>query len=408
MSPPVLVYDFNPNGHCPGWLHLTAAGFRATGTPTAVACATGDPRVAPWADALQRAGCTVLPIPPQLDNHAAHASALASDLGTQRIFLPNFDSMLYEMGKLGLQGAFHRLDVGGIWLRPDLEGETPGWWQRLRMKVVRSRAHKLARRHLRAIANNRRGLAALTDSSKSAARLRLFFTSPDAIRETTPYLPAGAALPLCDPWLHRASESRAAARATLGIPAETIVLLHTGTSRPEKGLADTCKALLQLPDALLARLCLLRAGQVDPLDAASLAQLHSRCKPKVIDRFLDEAELARCYAAADWVLLPYRDQKESSGVLVHAAANHRPVVASDFGRIGHAVRTHDLGRLFRHRDVGGLARVLADLAEKPVSPGTAGMEAFAALNSPQTFQQTLVDGWLKMPADPPAPCAARQ
>ncbi|MCH8474646.1 MAG: glycosyltransferase [Opitutales bacterium] len=180
------------------------------------------------------------------------------------------------------------------------------------------------------------------------------------------------------------------------MPPNRLMLLHAGTSRPEKGLKDVCNALLSLSDEQLNKVFLLRAGTVDPLDAPSLKRLQQKRAARVMDYFVPENELAMCYAAADWVLLPYRHQKESSGLLIHAAANVRPVIASDYGIIGHYVKEHNLGRLFSHCDIESLKRQIAEVIDSGEHHqwDLSGMEKFAHLNSPTAFRRTLIDGWL--------------
>jgi glycosyltransferase involved in cell wall biosynthesis len=392
----VLVYDFNPTGHCPGWLYLVAGGFREAGAEVRVCCRTDDARFDGWVGKMSAAGCEVGDIPGSVRNHAEHAAKAAAEQGISRIFFPNFDSLVYEMGKLRAAGMFEGMDIGGIWLRPDICGENPGWWRRLRLKWLRTRANKLARRKLRAVANNRQGMRAFLPGDGRGGRIRLFFTSPDAAAELASHLGEDAVMTICDPWLERAAIERDVARTALGLDRDRVVLLHAGTSRPEKGLKDLCEALLGMAPQGLEKLSLLRAGTVGPLDAPALQDLLRTGAAMVLDRYVAEDELALCYAAADWVLLPYRDQKESSGVLIHAAANRRPVIASDYGWIARQVRQHDLGRLFKHHDVNSLRALLEELAAMPREAGwdDSGMVEFSALNSPETFRKTLNQRWL--------------
>jgi glycosyltransferase involved in cell wall biosynthesis len=345
---------------------------------------------------MSAAGCEVGDIPESVRNHAEHAAGEAVKHGASRIFFPNFDSVVYEMGKLRVSGVFDGMDVGGIWLRPDIRGEEPGWWQRLLLKWVRTRENKQARRKLRAVANNQRGLRAFLPGDGRVGRIRLFFTSPDAAAEIASHLGEDAVMPVCDPWLERAVVGRDEARTALGLDRDRVVLLHAGTSRPEKGLKDACEALAGLQPDLREKLFLLRAGTVDPLDAPALQDLRRAGAAMVLDRYVAEDELALCYAAADWVLLPYREQKESSGVLIHAAANRRPVIASDYGWIAQQVRQYDLGRLFRHLDVNSLRALLEEVAVMPreSSRDDSGMDEFSSLNSPEAFRETLNQGWL--------------
>jgi glycosyltransferase involved in cell wall biosynthesis len=229
----------------------------------------------------------------------------------------------------------------------------------------------------------------------------LFFTSPEAALELSSRIGEQGVALICDPWLERAEIDKAAARRALGIQSGSRVFLHTGTSRPEKGLKDVCEAIQSLDHKVRGNACLLRAGVVDPLDAASLRALEAVGGAVIMDQYVSEDELAMCYVAADWVLLPYRDQKETSGVLVHAAANRRPVIASDYGLIGSNVLAYGLGRLFAHRDKNALRSLLADIIADPdaASFDVSGMDEFSNLSSPDAFRNTLNDHWLLDPPD---------
>lgn len=392
MRHPVLVYDYNPTGHCPGWLYLTATGFCEGGADVRVYCRTNDPRLEVWVGKMKAAGCRIEDIPETVVNHAEHAATEAHRHNITRIFFPNFDSIIYEMGKRRARNAFDEMDVGGIWLRPDLSGVQIGWLRFWWGKLARTRTNKLARRHARAVANNRRGLQEFLPPLSKVARTRLFFTNREAAAETAALLGAGAVAMICDPWLARATAEKATARAKLGIPHGRVVMLHAGTSRPEKGLKDACDALLGCSGAVY----LLRAGRVDSTDAPALERLRRTGAALVLDYFVDEEELALCYAASDWVLIPYRNQKESSGLLIHAAANAVPVIASDYGVIGRHVRRYRLGRLFAHRDTEELGRLCAEIAVTGEHDrwDSTGMEEFARMNSPEMFRRTVIEDWL--------------
>lgn len=400
MNERVLVYDFNASGHCPGWMFLVASGFRREGAEVLVGCQAHLPEVKPWAERLRELGCRISTIPPgaTADAFPLHAGEVARRAGLQRVFFPNFDSIVYDLGKCGARGVFEGLDVGGIWLRPELKQESCGVVERLWRKVLRTRAAKMRRRHARAVSNNRAGLAEFLPEQRRVGRVRLFFTSSEAAQEVGGRLAPGETAVICDPWLSRSGASKREAREALGLPGERVIFLHLGTSRREKGLADACEAMGRLDGALGTQGLLLRAGRVDKGDRPALRKLEDRGGAVVLDRYLSDAELDLCYAASDWVLLPYRGQKESSGVLIHAAANRRPVIASDFGLIGEATRSFALGRVFEHQNVGALAEALAGvLQEDGEAVGYApGLVRFAAANSPEKFQKTLVDGWLRL------------
>ena len=381
-------------------MELVADAFNAEGADVWVACRARDDAVLQRAERLLASGCKVIGIPADTKDYPQHAAMIARNNGIMKVFFSNFDSVVYDLGKSGATGVFEGLDVGGIWLRPELKGKKPGPLERAITKLVRTRAAKKRRRHARAVANNQAGLRDFLPEERRIERVRLFFTSAAAAKEVGGMLAPGETAVICDPWLSRSDVDRREAREALGLSRDALILLHPGTSRREKGLADACEAMRSLNKTSTANMLLLRAGMVDREDRAAIQALEQRGAAVVMDRYLTDAELDLCYAACDWVLLPYRGQKESSGVLIHAAANGRPVIASDHGWIGEATREHGLGLLFPHCDIKALSGLLERVAGGGSGGWSAeGMKRFAAANSPEAFRKTLVNGWLISRAD---------
>jgi glycosyltransferase involved in cell wall biosynthesis len=152
------------------------------------------------------------------------------------------------------------------------------------------------------------------------------------------------------------SVERDAARAQLGIGAEVPVTLIFGQLRADKGLGDLVEALVRLP-----ALQLLIGGQ----DLGALSALEERLKsPELSGRvtiregFLEMAEAAQLFAAADTVALPYPSASQS-GVLLLAYGFHRPVIAYPVGGLLEAVIDGETGWLCARADVDALVEALA-------------------------------------------------
>jgi glycosyltransferase involved in cell wall biosynthesis len=152
------------------------------------------------------------------------------------------------------------------------------------------------------------------------------------------------------------SVERATARAHLGIGAEAPVTLIFGQLRADKGLGDLVEALTRLP-----ALHLLIGGQ----DLGALSALAGRLQsPELAGRvtiregFLEMAEAAQLFAAADTVALPYPSASQS-GVLLLAYGFHRPVIAYPVGGLLEAVIDGETGWLCARPDVDALVDALA-------------------------------------------------
>lgn len=396
MAERVIIYDLNASGHCPGWLSLISKGFATAGAEVIVCCRSKHPEVSPWLPEMRAAGCRIFAHGCDLEHPGAHAAILARTEGASRIFFPNFDSIVYAIGKDGAPGVFENLDIGGIWLRPTFEGVSWNSTQSVLSRLDRTRRGKLARKYQRALKNNRLGLERILDiTGLPPSRLRLFFTSPGSLSKAVDHLRSDQVSLICDPWLETCHISKHEARKLLRLPDKRTILLHAGTSRPEKGLDDLCEAIRAIPEEYASKLLLLRAGKIDSADSKHLVELESAGLAHILNRFISEEELQLCYAACDCVTLPYRNQSESSGILIHAAANLRPVLASDFGQIGENIRDFELGRVFAHKDIKALSRELIRLVTDQIVVHESGMMRFSEINSPTNFVSTLRNQWLE-------------
>ena len=92
-----------------------------------------------------------------------------------------------------------------------------------------------------------------------------------------------------------------------------------------------------------------RAGSILPCGPAleqrraALAREQPGLWLRIDDRRLDSDELAALVRQSDVVLAPYQRFVGSSGVLLWAALNGRPVLAQNYGLVGRLTREHQLG-----------------------------------------------------------------
>ncbi len=163
----------------------------------------------------------------------------------------------------------------------------------------------------------------------------------------------------------RGELDRALARARLGLEADAPVALFLGLIRPYKGLdlllAAFAEVLHDLPAARLVVAGLPRpsfrpyARQIERLG------LGERVRTDL--RYLPQTAMDDYLAAADLVVLPYRDASQS-GVLGAALAIDRPVVASATGGIPEMLAESAGEMLVPAGDVqalaGAMTRLLAD------------------------------------------------
>ena len=137
---------------------------------------------------------------------------------------------------------------------------------------------------------------------------------------------------------------RTAARRRLGIPEEEAVLVSPGFIHPGKGFD---RAVVAFRDAGAGGGLYIVGSVKDPvpknLAHARLLREMATDVPGVqlIDRFVDDEEFDRWIAAADAVILPYR-QSWSSGVLARAQALGTPAVVSRVGGLAEQASSRDV------------------------------------------------------------------
>ncbi len=195
---------------------------------------------------------------------------------------------------------------------------------------------------------------------------------------------------LPDPWPTRPTISREQARAQLGLPSDRKIFLHFGVANRRKGLADAIEAWNRLngePQALL-----FRAGLTLDDEVRMLAPLTDRGQAILKNERIPDAEVDLCFRACDWVLLPYRRHEGSSGLLSAAAAASRPVIAADYSVIGERVRSENLGLVFEHLSVEGLARAIHEAIHTATEQYAEPLRAYAASHDVEHFNQALRTG----------------
>lgn len=157
-------------------------------------------------------------------------------------------------------------------------------------------------------------------------------------------------------------QSRADARAALGIDPDAELVVYVGRLVPEKGLRELLDAMATLaPQRPKLQLALVGDGPMRAeLDARIAADPALRVR---LPGAQGPHEVARWMAASDLVTLPSYSEGHPN-VLVEALACGRPVVATPVGGIPEVVDA-DCGLLVPARDPAALAGGLRDALDRP-------------------------------------------
>lgn len=173
-------------------------------------------------------------------------------------------------------------------------------------------------------------------------------------------------------------------------PTDRTRFLLPGSLEERKGVLHALRALLELPDDEASRVELRLVGQVHEQIKAAVLRLvdeiesGSRATVSLRDAWVSERRLAQEYDSAHVILLPYQRFVGSSGILTRAMRAAKPVIAQDYGLLGHLCRSRRLGPTVDTRDPQALAGAVSAMSRRhdgrPASspPGTAKSGGFAA------------------------------
>jgi len=173
--------------------------------------------------------------------------------------------------------------------------------------------------------------------------------------------------PRYDSWA-TAVPSHAQARQILGLAADEPILLFFGLVRPYKGLADLLQALSRVRAELPVRL--LVAGEFWEDDTVYRKLVHDLGLDDVVifyNAYVPDEEVPAFFAAADVVVLPYR-QASQSGVVALAQALGRPVIATHVGGLPGMIADGRTGLLVPPSDPEALAEAILRFYRERLGP----------------------------------------
>jgi len=187
----------------------------------------------------------------------------------------------------------------------------------------------------------------------------------------------------------RPDPRRREARAALEIPRDADVLVMAAAINRQKGIALGVEAFARLA-AARPRLHLAVLG--DGPERRRLEALARAGAGGARVRFagvVDEAEVARYYAAADIMLYPTLRAEGMPRAILEAMSSGLPVVATDRGGLRTAVRDGETGVLLRHASADAVATAVAALLDDPARRQRLGERAAALVREQFELRATV-------------------
>jgi len=201
---------------------------------------------------------------------------------------------------------------------------------------------------------------------------------------------------LPDPWKKPHPYIAKSLAHKIKCPQDKCTFLFYGTASRRKGLELMLEAFEKVEQQ--QQCFLLFAGKITGRGhhIAQLEYLEKNGLAKTFNYYISETEQDLLFRMTDFVILPYINHYGSSGILAHAAAYHKPVIASNFHLLGKRVKEYGLGLTFENDSVASLA----DAFSRAISINTHDrsnmehhLEQFARTCTTDAFKSAIKDAY---------------
>ena len=196
---------------------------------------------------------------------------------------------------------------------------------------------------------------------------------------------------LPDPFVSIKQDQLCNLRQELNIPTTKKVFLHFGGLTHRKGTLEILKAIELLSEKELEDKCFIFAGKVYEDIKQEFYQLANKQSKRVqllfFDEFCNFSFLGSLSLSSDYILTPYKDTAQSSGILGFAAQFNKPVIAPQENLIGKLVEKYKLGITLKKVDALSLASTIKSLhiiREEPREPSS-----YLKINSVENFTNNI-------------------
>ena len=173
------------------------------------------------------------------------------------------------------------------------------------------------------------------------------------------------------------------------------IFLHIGALGERKGTREVIEAAKYLSMANQKKIAVLLVGKASNVEDEELylrliAAIKKNTDVQIIweNQFVPNQMMKSLFDQCDTVLLPYKNAEFSSGILGHAAAANKRVIATNAGLIKKLVNTYQLGMLVDNPTAEELADKISEIISIP--PNRGGQTKFVEEHSPEVFAQTIL------------------
>ncbi|MEP2278096.1 glycosyltransferase [Maribacter sp.] len=173
------------------------------------------------------------------------------------------------------------------------------------------------------------------------------------------------------------------------------IYLHIGTLGERKGTEEVINSAYHVPSSEQHNIAILLVGRVgDKNDLVrykdTVEQVDSATNVQMVwdNKFIDFQMMKSIFDQCHAVLLPYKNAEFSSGILGHAAAANKIVIATNEGLLRELVIKYKLGELLEDNNALNLALKMVEVIDKQII--TVGHQQFVRNHDPMMFSKLLL------------------
>ena len=163
---------------------------------------------------------------------------------------------------------------------------------------------------------------------------------------------------LPDPFISFPTSNIVKMRSKFNISNDKIVCLHFGALQERKGTIEILQAILVANETEISKCCFVFAGKIfeDIKERFYLLVEEAEKKTQIIvyDKFCEYDFLSLLCFSSNFILIPYKNPEQSSGLIGYAAQFKIPVIAPHNGLLGKLVKRYKLGHTIKNINISGM------------------------------------------------------
>lgn len=157
-------------------------------------------------------------------------------------------------------------------------------------------------------------------------------------------------------------------RSSLGIVEDKIVFFHFGQMSERKGTLDVLDLISKLSNKALKNVCFIFAGCVSKeISEVFYYLVRQNCKRTqiiVMDEFCSYEKLSALTQLSDYLVIPYHQTSQSSGVISYGAQYRKPVIVRNTGLISKLVKKYHMGYIINDPFVSNMIDSFEELINR--------------------------------------------